>query len=512
MSLYRDSTVPAKELRKFFQGEFVVALSALSLSLGLLTFLLFFLLLILQALPFFSFLPFTLFELKDGRKILGAVIRQLEKEGGEKEFFLYTGNRDLYGRSYLYLSSREISRMENPGRVVRVERLEYGEFIGFISPDQYKFWKEHREEIQRLEKQEKILSKKALLLSKKWEEAEKDPELYERIGKEEEKISQEMNEIIERKESLKVVFLDGEGKGVTFPLYQIRRIYFPNEGGFKEKVRFIWNRLFTFFLEEPREANTEGGIYPAIVGTILMVFLMTIAVLPLGVIVALYLSEYAREGLLKRWIRMGVQNMAGVPSIVYGIFGLGFFVYGVGGTIDRIFFSDRLPQPTFGTGGILWSSLTLALLTLPVVIVATEEGIRSVPPSLREGAYALGATKWELISRVILPSSLPGILTGMILAISRAAGEVAPLMITGVVKLAPELPIDGTFPFLHLERKFMHVGFHIYDLALQSPDVEATKPMAYLTILVLLFLVILLNGVGIYMRNRIRNRLRFSTF
>jgi phosphate transport system permease protein len=189
-------------------------------------------------------------------------------------------------------------------------------------------------------------------------------------------------------------------------------------------------------------------------------------------------------------VRIAVNNLAGVPSIVFGVFGLGFFVYFVGGTIDQLFFSEALPTPTFGTGGILWASLTLSLLTVPVVIVASEEALAAVPRSMREASLAMGATKFQTILRVVLPAAAPGILTGLILAMARGAGEVAPLMLTGVVKLAPELPVDSFLPFFHLDRKFMHLGFHIYDVGFQSPNVEAAKPMVYTTTIFLLVIVV----------------------
>jgi phosphate transport system permease protein len=207
-----------------------------------------------------------------------------------------------------------------------------------------------------------------------------------------------------------------------------------------------------------------------------------------------------------------VSNLAGVPSIVFGMFGVSFFIYTVGKSIDGAFFADKLPAPTFGTGGMLWASLTLALLTVPVVIVSTEEALRSVARSQREGALALGATKWQSIRSVILPASLPGILTGMILAIARGAGEVAPLMLTGVVKLAPDALIDLEFPFVHLHRKFMHLGFHVYDVGFQSPSVEAAKPMVYMTALLLLVLIVVLNLTAILYRNQVRRRLQGAVF
>jgi phosphate transport system permease protein len=230
------------------------------------------------------------------------------------------------------------------------------------------------------------------------------------------------------------------------------------------------------------------------------------------VLAALYLREYARQGLFVRLVRIAVNNLAGVPSIVFGVFGLGFFVYFVGGTLDQWFFAESLPTPTFGTGGILWASLTLSLLTVPVVIVASEEALSAVPRSMREASLATGATKLQTILRVVLPSAAPGILTGLILAMARGAGEVAPLMITGVVKLAPDMPLDGLFPYLHLERKFMHLGFHIYDVGFQSPNVEAAKPMVYATAVLLLLIVVLLNLTAIIVRNRLRKKYRTSAF
>ena len=238
----------------------------------------------------------------------------------------------------------------------------------------------------------------------------------------------------------------------------------------------------------------------------MLIFLMSILSFPLGVLAGIYLREYARDGWLVRMVRIAVNNLAGIPSIVYGIFGLGFFVYGIGGTIDQFFFPERLPTPTFGTGGILWTSLTLGLLTVPVVIVATEEALGSIPPGIREGSQALAATKLQTLTRILLPMASPGILTGFILAMARAAGEVAPLMITGVVKLAPALPLDGVFPFLHLDRKFMHLGFHIYDIGFQSPNVEAAKPMVYVTTLLLILIVLAMTSTAIHLRNKMRQR------
>jgi len=272
------------------------------------------------------------------------------------------------------------------------------------------------------------------------------------------------------------------------------------------KLGLYLSRVWEFVSDDPRESNTEGGIFPAIFGTVMMVFLMSFAVVPLGVLAALYLREYAKQGPLVRMVRIAVNNLAGVPSIVFGVFGLGFFVYTIGGSLDRLLYPEALPTPTFGTGGILWGALTLALLTVPVVIVATEEGLAAVPGIVRAGSLALGATKWETTWKVVVPAAAPGILTGVILAMARAAGEVAPLMIVGMVKLAPTLPIDGSFPYVHLERKFMHLGFHIYDVGFQSPNVDATKPLVFATALLLIVVVTGMNLVAISIRNHLRRK------
>jgi phosphate transport system permease protein len=282
--------------------------------------------------------------------------------------------------------------------------------------------------------------------------------------------------------------------------------------GFLEKATAYVVKIYRFVVEDPRESNQEGGVFPAIFGTVMMTLIMSLLVTPLGVVAAFYLREYAKQGPFVRAVRIAINNLAGVPSIVFGVFGLGFFVYFIGGGIDHLFFAEALPTPTYGTGGIFWASLTLALLTVPVVIVATEESIAAVPRGVREGSLALGASKFQTICGVVLPAAVPGILTGIILSMARGAGEVAPLMITGVVKLAPDLPFDSYFPFFHLDRKFMHLGFHIYDIGFQSPNVEASKPMVYTTTLLLIFIVVGLNVVAIRLRDRIRKKFQTGAF
>ncbi|HEY5907370.1 MAG TPA: phosphate ABC transporter permease PstA, partial [Vicinamibacteria bacterium] len=323
---------------------------------------------------------------------------------------------------------------------------------------------------------------------------------------------QELARLVEQTSGTFVTFATASGEEKEVRTIDVFRVFPPNALSAVGRLRVYTARLWEFVSGDPRESNTEGGIFPAIFGTVMMVLLMSIMAVPFGVLAALYLREYARQGLLVRIVRIAVNNLAGVPSIVFGVFGLGFFVYFVGGGIDRIFFPEALPTPTYGTGGILWAALTLALLTVPVVIVSSEEALAAVPRSMREASLAMGATKFQTILRVVLPAAAPGILTGLILAMARGAGEVAPLMLTGVVKLAPELPLDGFFPFFHLDRKFMHLGFHIYDVGFQSPNVEAAKPMVYTTTIFLLIIVVLLNLTAIVVRNKLREKYKTGAF
>jgi phosphate transport system permease protein len=320
-------------------------------------------------------------------------------------------------------------------------------------------------------------------------------------------VSRQQQQIAELRRNV-VVMADPEGKETSVALVDIVRSFRPNEMGFAAKCGHYMSKIGELLWENPRESNTEGGLFPAIFGTVMLIFLMAVLCFPLGVLAGIYLGEYAKDGFLVRVVRIAVNNLAGIPSIVYGIFGLGFFIYGIGGLLDQWFFPEQVAAgtPTFGTGGILWASLTLGLLTVPVVIVSTEEALRAIPRATREGSYALGATKLQTLVRVLVPMASPGMMTGFILAMARAAGEVAPLMITGVVKLAPQMPLDGVFPFFHPDRKFMHLGFHIYDVGFQSPNVEASKPMVYVTTLLLLLIVLAMSSVAIYLRNRMRKR------
>jgi phosphate transport system permease protein len=303
-----------------------------------------------------------------------------------------------------------------------------------------------------------------------------------------------------------VTLKTADGREVTISLGKVVRAFQPNAMGMGEKLGFYFAKLWEFVSDDPREANTEGGIFPAIFGTVMMTLIMAVIVTPFGVLAAVYLREYAKQGPVTRLIRIAVNNLAGVPAIVYGVFGLGFFVYVLGGSIDRLFFPESLPAPTLGTPGLLWASLTLALLAVPVVIVATEEGLARIPRTVREGSLALGATKAETLWKIVLPMASPAMMTGMILAVARAAGEVAPLMLVGVVKLAPSLPLDGNYPYLHLDQKIMHLGFHIYDVGFQSPNVEAARPLVYATALLLVMVIATLNLSAVWIRNHLREK------
>ncbi len=463
-----------------------------------------------------------------------------EAQSGQRRFRYRVGNRDQFGSEYRWINEADIASISSPEDLTFVERREWGPAYGRISlaaesaatinrdestwstvvtlvdrANQLRWRIEHleREDIgsinHRIEKAR--LARQALLLKGGADPAtaEADRRLVDQMAAlEREYLSKtEALEKLHKEAGQDVVLLTlPTGRSVRMSLDQILSVSRPNAMKWIEKAIAYVRNLWLFVSGEPREANTEGGIFPAIFGTVLMVFLMTLAVMPFGVMAAIYLREYAKQGPLVRLVRIAVNNLAGVPSIVFGVFGLAFFVYALGGTIDQLVFPESLPNPTFGTGGILWASLTLALLTVPVVIVATEEGLSAVPRDFREGSVGLGATKFETIRHVILPCALPGILTGLILAMARAAGEVAPLMLTGVVKLAPALPLDTYLPFLHLDRKFMHLGFHIYDVGFQSPNVEAAKPMVYMTTLILILVVVLLNLTAVMLRNRLRKR------
>ena len=540
-----------REIKKFFDsGTLFVWFCGAAVATSLLLVGGVLILIMINGLGFFWPHALVEMQLKDGTKILGElkgeeVIPDSETPqfpDGKTRVQLKIGNRDLYGLDFRWVDTDQIMSAETPNDAVAFERREWGDFYGWVqaikhgeetvSSGHAESWKrlgplveqanelhdniEHirRDEIGDInhEIESARLKIRGLELAGRGNSTDV-VELRQHIQSLEKEYQAHVDSLrglTQRLDEYSVVLVDANGQEKTLPVGQIVDAIRPNAMGTFDKILTYCQNFWAVLTEEPREANTEGGIFPAIFGTVMMVLIMSVAVVPFGVLAAFYLREYSKQGLIVRIVRIAVNNLAGVPSIVFGVFGLGFFVYAVGGTIDSLFYLEALPNPTFGTGGILWASLTLALLTVPVVIVATEEGLSAVPREYREGSLALGATKIESMVRVILPCALPGILTGLILAVSRATGEVAPLMLTGVVKLAPALPLDTHFPFVHFERKFMHLGFHIFDVGFQSPNVEAAKPMVYVTTLILVMVVIFLNLAAIAIRNHMRKKFRSS--
>jgi phosphate transport system permease protein len=475
-------------------------------------------------------------------------VSEIEVAGGYAHRVLYrSANFDLYGDDFRWVSDFEVRSIEIPTDFFFLERQEWGPFVGRIAglvvddapidpaALDYRDLQRHQarargrfREIRSIEQgeigkinyemeRERLRMRRAELRfgreSAEWDQARESAnariaELDEEYARQQARIA-EIREIDRRD---RILLEEVGGRSKEQRLSEVVRLYPANDLSVAQKMGIYVSRWSEFLTSEPREANTEGGVLPAIFGTVAMTIIMAVFVAPLGVITALYLREYAKQGRIVSAVRISVNNLAGVPSIVYGVFGLGFFAYTMGTTIDQLFYAERLPSPTFGTGGILWASLTLALLTVPVVIVASEEALAAVPRSMREGSLACGASKWQTIRHVVLPKALPGIMTGMILAMARGAGEVAPLMLVGVVKLAPTLPIDGFFPFVHLERSFMHLGFHIFDVGFQSRNSEAGKPMVFVTTLLLLALIVLMNASAIYVRNHLKKKYAAGQF
>lgn len=447
------------------------------------------------------------------------------------------GNKDVTGQDFRWVLASHLQDQQYPTDIVALERYEWGAFYGrlkavkengVVVAEGDKAWQQLQTRLQRtndfhdqiadIEKGEigrinfqleKLrLQERKLELEKQLTDAAR-ADLQAQRDEQHKKYDvlkgklEQLNRDMERDTA---IFVVANGTEKEIALSKIVAAHKPNDMNVFAKLGAYGHNVWAFLSDDPREANTEGGVFPAIFGTVLMVFMMTIIVTPLGIIAAIYLREYASQGVITQTVRIAVNNLAGVPSIVYGVFGLGFFVYFLGGNIDRLFYPESSPAPVFGTPGLMWSAITLALMTLPVMIVSTEEGLSRIPRALKEGSLALGATKAETLWRVILPMTMPSIMTGMILAIARAAGEVAPLMLVGVVKLAPTLPVDLNAPFIHLERKFMHLGFHIYDVGFQSPNVEAARPLVYATAFLLVLVVATLNLTAVALRNRLREK------
>jgi phosphate transport system permease protein len=441
---------------------------------------------------------------------------------------IHGGNRELGDSDYFWLLDSALRERAYPDQLAVFERTRWGPLYGYLrgvsedgvalqgaDGDQARLWQRFERRRQRtaalrqeMEQIESDLLPRLVRRLERLRHQQRPPRERSALTQEQQRLQQRLEELRRQagRDRFQVELADGRIR--EFAMSEVIRAYRPNGMGPVDKLKHVALKLWEFLSDSPRAGNTEGGVFPALLGTVLMVLLMSLLVTPFGVLAAVFLHEFAHQGWLTRTIRIAVNNLAGVPSIVYGIFGLGFFVYFLGGRIDALFFPQALPTPTFGTGGLLWAAATLALLTLPVVIVATEEGLRAIPTSLREGALALGATRAETLWRVVLPMASPAMMTGVILAIARAAGEVAPLMLVGVVTQAPGLPVDGNFPYLHLDQKFMHLGFHIYDAGFNSANGESAQPLVYATALLLLLVILLLNLAAILLRDRLRARFR----
>lgn len=560
---------PDAQLPRIRSGEPFVWATAMGLTVGLVMILYLLGLIVLNGYSAFWPKRVAWVELKSdssarlqGSNVLaGEIVKQQQKtsrtlsapqaaqEGGQTEMQFFIGNKDVYGIAFRYVDGDDIARIRYPLELMLIERLEYGDAIGVpvaldvqsegtIAAHHDRFYERLRtlvketnrrwQKIRRIERhgigtisarmeklriqQRTLLRDKTLQASSRESQLAAIQETLTTLQSEYEVLAQQTRHLRAQQATNTLTYRLSTGQEQQLALGQVVHFIFPNQLNIAQRLVVFMRNIWMFLSQEPREANTEGGVFPAIFGTFVMTVMMSVVVMPFGVIAAVYLREYAKQGLVVRAVRIAVNNLAGVPSIVFGVFGLGFFVYLVGGTLDDVFFADALPTPTFGTGGIFWASLTLALMTVPVVIVATEEALATVPRGMREGSLACGASKWQTILRIVLPAASPGILTGLILAMARGAGEVAPLMLVGVVKLAPSLPIDYVLPFIHLERKFMHLGFHIYDLGFQSPDAEAAKPMVYATTLLLITLVVVLNIGAIFIRDRLRRKYATGAF
>ena len=473
------------------------------------------------------------------RARLAAAGLPVDVKGGEfmTRELLKVGNREVYGADFSWVIAEWLSEPQRPENLTVLERREWGNFYGYlvslkegdrVVAEGEAAWPELQQRIARVD----ALHQQLVKLEKKdigrinagLERLRLQTRSLELKGRLDAAAQADLDaqraqldadyqvleaQLIElngqfNRDSLVVRTVDGHEQEIS--LGKLVRAYQPNAMGLGTKLGFYFAKLWEFVADDPREANTEGGIFPAIFGTVMMTLIMAVIVTPFGVLAAIYLREYAKQGAMTRIIRIAVNNLAGVPAIVYGVFGLGFFVYVLGGSLDRLFFPEAAPAPTFGTPGLLWASLTLAILAVPVVIVATEEGLARIPRALREGSLALGATKAETLWKVVLPMASPAMMTGLILAVARAAGEVAPLMLVGVVKLAPSLPVNGNYPYLHLDQKIMHLGFHIYDVGFQSPNVEAARPLVYATALLLVLVIALLNLSAVFIRNHLREK------
>ena len=534
------------------QGEPWVWLTAASLAVaiamivGLLSFIAW------RGLATFWPVPLERIALADGRSLLGevndrepAIAAAPSAAGHPARRLVRTGDFDATGNHYEWIDETAITATSRPEWATVVERLEAGRLHGIpkrlvrgdttVAEGPADVWqaflaehpaardrairatridREDRGELQRRLRAARLAVVQARLsggeggLQVAAAEA-REQTIAAEIGRREQTLDEETAKLRGQNAGWAVEFETASGGVAAVPLDAIVRAWQPNRLSLGGSLGVYFSRWGEFLADDPREANGAGGVFPAIWGTVTMTLIMALFVAPFGVLAALYLREYAGRGPVTTAVRVAINNLAGVPSIVYGAFGLGFFCYVLGASIDEVFFKASLVadgQPTFGTGGLLWASLTLALLTLPVVIVATEEALSAVPNSMREGSFACGAGKWQTIRRIVLPRALPGIMTGLILAMARGAGEVAPLMLVGVKKLALELPVDGSFPYVHPEREFMHLAYLIYDVGFQSPNSQAARPMVFTITFLLVAIIALLNVAAIWIRSRLRRR------
>jgi phosphate transport system permease protein len=496
--------------------------------------------------------PLEQIELTDGRRLLGEVTEQEVAEpatadnvGHPARMLIRTAAFAETGSRFEWVDEAAIAETSRPEWATVVERLEGGRLHGIprrlvhgettVAEGSAAVWDAYQREhpparrrwreamridrVDRGELQRQLRAARLAVVEARLETAaesepvtaaeEAEAAVQADVAAASRRLDEETAALREQNAGWVVEFETASGGTTSVPLDGIVRAWQPNRLGLAGKAGVYLARWGEFLSDDPREANSAGGVFPAIWGTVVMTLIMAILVAPFGVLAALYLREYASSGPITSAVRVAINNLAGVPSIVYGAFGLGFFCYGLGAGIDEVFFKASLAadnQPVFGTGGLLWASLTLALLTLPVVIVATEEALAAVPNSMREGSYACGAGKWQTIRRIVLPRALPGIMTGLILAMARGAGEVAPLMLVGVKKLALELPVDGSFPYVHPEREFMHLAYLIYDVGFQSPDSQAAQPMVFTITFLLVAIIAILNIAAIWLRSRLRKR------
>ncbi|NQW47493.1 MAG: phosphate ABC transporter permease PstA [Planctomycetes bacterium] len=495
--------------------------------------------------------PLELVTLVDARRTLGEVAARETRpsEGAsdpKRRRLIRTANFELTGNNYEWFDDEIVMSTSRPEWATALERLEGGRFHGFpvrllhgdrvIAEGPEEAWaafeREHPavrrrwRQAMRIDKHDRGRLQRELRAARLAvvqagldagsavapqvaAAAVLEREVAVRVGKQSAMLDEQTARLRAENEGWGLDVETAGGGRTVIPLAGIVRAWQPNRLSTAGKLGVYGGRWWEFLMDDPREANSAGGVFPAIWGTVAMTLIMALLVAPFGMLAALYLREYASPGPVTTAVRIAINNLAGVPSIVYGAFGLGFFCYGLGGGIDELFFRASLvadKQPTFGTGGLLWAALTLALLTLPVVIVATEEALSAVPNSMREGSYACGAGKWQTIRRIVLPRALPGIMTGLILAMARGAGEVAPLMLVGVKKLALDLPIDGSFPYVHPEREFMHLAYLIYDVGFQSPNSQAAQPMVFTITFLLVGIIALLNVAAIWIRSRLLRR------